>query len=77
MQDVTNKKKVQGSKLKGKKNDQVKKLSRQLKEIKWQGGIIPQRRKSNLRLSNCSLPSLAQPPGKMSSIKVNKHVPLF
>lgn len=34
MQDVTNKKKVQGSKLKGKKNDQVKKLSRQLKEIK-------------------------------------------
>ena len=33
MLDVTNKKKVQGSKLKGKKNDQVRKLSRQLKEI--------------------------------------------
>ena len=38
IQDVTNKKKVQGSKLKGKRNDQVndqvRKLSRQLKEIK-------------------------------------------
>lgn len=34
MQDFTKKKKVQGSKLKGKKNDQVKKLSGQLKEIK-------------------------------------------
>ena len=33
MQDVTNKKKVQGFKLKGKKNDQVRKLSCQLKEI--------------------------------------------
>lgn len=33
MQDVANKKKVQGSKLEGKKNDQVRKLSCQLKEI--------------------------------------------